>query len=217
MDRMASQGKPSTRHRVQRQMRGFGWLFRPLIAPKLWPKHKAKPKRAITWEEHQKVLDAEYNLEWQCYLETLWEIGAAQTDAANLNSADIDSKEKILAYCRRKTEEWAHIRIGKRLESILKKLPSSGLLFPNIAKFNDSRRAWHFSRVCKRADVVGVTLHSYRYAWAERAKSAGYPERWAQAALGHNSRAVHQTYAKNAKVICPSLEEYQRKTVTLRK
>ena len=33
-------------------------------------------------------------------------------------------------------------------------------------------------------------------AWAERAKTCGYPERFAQAALGHNSKAVHRAYAK---------------------
>ena len=41
---------------------------------------------------------------------------------------------------------------------------------------------------------------SYRYAWAERAMRLGYSERGAQAALGHNSRAVHQAYAKKAQV-----------------
>jgi hypothetical protein len=34
-----------------------------------------------------------------------------------------------------------------------------------------------------------VTLHSYRYASAERAKVVGMPERFAQAALGH-SKAI---------------------------
>ena len=29
-----------------------------------------------------------------------------------------------------------------------------------------------------------MSLHSYRYAWAERAKQAGYPERFAQEAPG---------------------------------
>ena len=57
--------------------------------------------------------------------------------------------------------------------------------------------------------VVGVSLHSYRYAWAERAKMAGYPERHAQNALGHNSRAVHAAYAKGAIAVCPSLEAYE--------
>jgi integrase len=49
---------------------------------------------------------------------------------------------------------------------------------------------------CRQLGVQGVTLHSYRYAWAERAKTAGYPERFAQEALGHNSKAVHRAYAK---------------------
>ena len=55
-----------------------------------------------------------------------------------------------------------------------------------------------------------MSLHSYRYAWAERAKSCGYPERFTQEALGHNSKAVHRAYAKKAQVIVPSLEEYER-------
>jgi len=53
-------------------------------------------------------------------------------------------------------------------------------------------------------------LHSYRYAWAERARKCGYPERFAQEALGHNSKAVHRSYAKRAQVRLPSLEKYER-------
>jgi hypothetical protein len=48
------------------------------------------------------------------------------------------------------------------------------------------------------------------YAWAERAgKVAGYPERFAQEALRHNSDAVHRAYAKRALVKIPSLEDYE--------
>ena len=52
------------------------------------------------------------------------------------------------------------------------------------------------------------------YAWAERAKSCGYPERFAQEALGHSSKAVHRAYAKKAQVSLPPLEEYERKALT---
>jgi integrase len=55
-----------------------------------------------------------------------------------------------------------------------------------------------------------VSLHSYRYAWAERAKVAGYPERFAQESLGHNSKAVHRAYARKAQVLLPALEDYER-------
>src|SRR5208283_3128414 len=72
-------------------------------------------------------------------------------------------------------------------------------------------RATEFGQRCRQLGISGVTLHSYRYAWAERAKSCGYPERFAQQALGHNSKAIHRAYAKNAQVIVPALEEYERK------
>ena len=49
------------------------------------------------------------------------------------------------------------------------------------------------------------------FAWAERAKVVGMPERFAQAALGHNSKAIHRAYAKQAQIIVPSLEEYAAK------
>jgi hypothetical protein len=39
------------------------------------------------------------------------------------------------------------------------------------------------------------------------------PERFAQEALGHNSKAVHRAYAKRALMNIPSLEDYERKTV----
>ena len=58
--------------------------------------------------------------------------------------------------------------------------------------------------------IHGVSLHSSRYAWAERAKQCGYPERFAQEALGHNSKAVHRANARRAQMKQPSLESYER-------
>lgn len=72
-------------------------------------------------------------------------------------------------------------------------------------------RATEFKSRCRQLNIKGVTLHSYRYAWAERAKMAGYPERFAQEALGHNSKAVHRTYAKRAQVLLPTLEDYEQR------
>src|SRR2546422_6701947 len=59
--------------------------------------------------------------------------------------------------------------------------------------------------------------HSYRYAWAERAKVAGYPERFAQEALGHKSKAVHRAYARKAQVTVPALEENVKEIVPMSK
>jgi hypothetical protein len=38
----------------------------------------------------------------------------------------------------------------------------------------------------------------------------GCPERFAQQALGHNSKAVHHAYAKHAEVTVPSLDDWEK-------
>ena len=41
-------------------------------------------------------------------------------------------------------------------------------------------------------------------------KGGGYPERYAQKALGHASAAIHRAYAKKARVEVPPLEEFEK-------
>ena len=38
----------------------------------------------------------------------------------------------------------------------------------------------------------------------------GYPERFAQQALGRNSKAVHHAYSKHAEVTVPSLDDWEK-------
>jgi integrase len=194
---------------------GLGWILSPIIPPKLWPKAEKRPKRAITSNEHQKIIQSETNSERKLYYELLWEIGAAQTDGANLTTANIDWEKRLLSYHRQKTGELCMLEIGPRLEALLKKMPSSGPLFPNVSQIRDAWRSAEFRRRCCLLKIEGITLHSYRYAWAERAKRFGMPERFAQGALGHGSVAVHRGYAKDGVVVCPSLEEYEQKIVRL--
>jgi hypothetical protein len=97
--------------------------------------------------------------------------------------------------------------------AILSKLPKIGPLFPFLASVRPGDRATEFKQRCDGLGIRGISLHSYRYAWAERAKIAGYPERFAQLALGHNSKAVHRAYAKKAQVTLPPLEEHEAKIV----
>jgi hypothetical protein len=65
-------------------------------------------------------------------------------------------------------------------------LASEGFLFPYLSRVRAGDRATEFKQRCLGLGIEGVSLHSYRYAWAERAKACGYPERFAQEALGHN-------------------------------
>jgi hypothetical protein len=76
---------------------GLGWLPWPIIPPKLWPKAQGNPKRAVTQEEHARIIAAEKNTERKLYYELLWETGAAQTDAANLTAENIDRATNVLS------------------------------------------------------------------------------------------------------------------------
>lgn len=71
-------------------------------------------------------------------------------------------------------------------------------------------RATEFKQRCDGLKIKGISLHSYRYAWAERARRAGYPLRYAEEALGHNSKAVHRAYARKAEVCVPCLDDWEK-------
>jgi integrase len=209
-----NKGKVSVAHYLKRLHNlalGLGWLSVPVLAPRLWPKPHFKSKRGITMAEHQRILAAEKNAERNLFYQLLWEIGSSQSDGAKLTAENIDWQTRSLTYSRMKTGEPAQLTISKKLAAILEQLPTTGPLFPKISITIDNARSAEFYRRCKLLGIEGVTLHSYRYAWAERAKTCGYPERFAQAALGHNSKAVHRAYAKKALVLIPAMEEYESK------
>jgi len=193
----------------------MNWIPKSIIPKRQWPKIQFEPKRAITLAEHQRIIDQERNPEFLAYYELLWHLGGSQSDVANLCAEDIDWQDWTIAYSRMKTGSNVIIHFGEAVEEILKALPQHGPLFPNIRMSREADRATYFKRRCGLRGVSGVTLHSYRYAWAERARTAGVPERFAQEALGHNSLAVHRAYAKKAKVKVPSLEEHERKILAL--
>ena len=186
------------------------WLPWPVLPKNHWPPIRFQEKRAITLAEHQQIITRETNPELRAYYELLWHLGGAQTDIAKLTAEDIDWQRHTLSYCRCKTGTMSLISFGNEVADILKTLPAAGHLFPALAKVSESQRSTTFARRLKSVGLSGVTLHSYRYAWAERAKAAGYPERFAMQALGHTSKAVHRAYAKQAQVTVPALEQYER-------
>ncbi|HEV2692751.1 MAG TPA: tyrosine-type recombinase/integrase [Verrucomicrobiae bacterium] len=188
----------------------MNWLLVPIIAKKLWPEVVHKDKRAIKFEEQQKILERELNPERKAYYEICWLIGGSQTDMANLKAENIDWQNRTISYVRRKSRTLATLKIDSGLENLLRSLPATGNLFPYLAGVRVADRATEFKQPCSGLNIKGVTLHSYRYAWAERAAAAGYPERYAQQALGHANKTVARDYAKNADVLLPSLESYER-------
>jgi len=188
-----------------------GWLPWPVLPKKQWPKVRYGPKRAIAAQEHQRIVEREHNPERRAFYELCWLLGGSQGDIANLTAEDIDWQSQVLSYRRKKTQTMALLHFGEEVASVLRELPQSGALFPYLRGVRASDRATEFKQRCRGLGIKGVTLHSYRYAWAERAKAAGYPERFAQEALGHNSQAVHRAYARQAKVVLPPLESFEKK------
>lgn len=190
----------------------MNWLPWPLIPKRQWPAVTYKPKRAITREEHERIVAAEKNPERKALYQLCWHLGASQGDIANLKAEDVDWVQGAISFTRRKTGVPVIVHLGTDALNILRDLPGTGPLLPYLAQVRAGDRATEFGQRCRQLGIAGVTLHSYRYAWAERAKVAGYPERFAQEALGHNSRAVHQAYAKRALMKLPSLQEYEERT-----
>ena len=187
----------------------MNWLPWPLIPKRLWPEIQYGPKRAITLEEHRRIIEREQNPERRDFYELCWHLGGSQTDIANLEAQQIDWKNRVIGYARKKTGSLAFVHFGVEIADVLRRRPGTGFLFPHLQAVRPGDRATEFKQRCKGLEIHGVTLHSYRYAWAERAGKAGYPERFAQEALGHNSKAVHRAYAKRAQVSLPSLEQYE--------
>lgn len=198
--------------RLQNLALDMRWIVEPVLKRRLFPRPQHKKKRAVTDIEHQRILERETNPERRDYYELLWHTGGAQTDIASLNASQIDWKHGILTYRRCKSGLGAQVRIGSALAEVLHRRPSVGPLFPYLCTVREIDRANEFRQRCEGLGIQGITLHSYRYSWAQRAKAAGYPQRYAQQALGHASKAVTEAYAADAQFILPSLEEFEKRT-----
>jgi integrase len=207
-------GKISTNvylRRIHNFALDMNWLPWPILPKRQWPQLKFKVKRAITQDEHQRIIAAEVNPERKRLYELCWHLGASQGDIASLRGEDVDWQNQTISFVRQKTGVPVLVNLGAEALNLFKDLPAEGSLFPYLSTVRAGDRATEFGQRCRQLGINGVTLHSYRYAWAERAKTCGYPERFAQEALGHNSKAVHRAYAKRAQMKLPSLEDYEKR------
>lgn len=191
------------------------WIPKSIIPKRQWPAVQFKEKRAITWEEHCRIVEREKNPERKKFYELCWHLGGSQGDIAHLKADDVDWENSTVSFTRKKTGVPVILHLGGDALNTLKDLPGEGSLFPYLCAVRAGDRATEFKQRCVGLGIHGVSLHSYRYAWAERAKTAGMPERFAMENLGHNSKAVHRSYSKKALVKIPSLEDYEKKTASL--
>jgi len=84
-----------------------------------------------------------------------------------LKAEDVDWEQHVISYARRKTGSMAIMRFDKEMAEILRDLQGSGLLFPYLSTVRAGDRATEFKQRCHGLGIKGVSLHSYRYAWAE--------------------------------------------------
>jgi hypothetical protein len=166
---------------------------------------------AVIRQKEQSRREAEYR-DWCDYFASL----PADFTRTLEEGLVADVENRTVSFFRKKTGVPVLVHLGSEALNLFKDLPGEGPLFPRLSRVRAGDRATEFGQRCRQLGIKGVTLHSHRYAWAERAKTCGYPERFAQEALGHNSKAVHRAYARRAIIKIPSLEDYQKRIVPLR-
>jgi hypothetical protein len=76
------------------------WLPKAILPRRQWPAVKFEEKRAITFEEYQKILAGESSAEWKAYYQLLWHLGGSQTDIANLTAEDVDGLQRTISFKR---------------------------------------------------------------------------------------------------------------------
>ncbi len=109
----------------------------------------------------------------------------------------MDWTNGTVSFTRKKTGVPVLVHLGGEALNLFKDLPAEGPLFPYLSRVRAGDRATEFASRCRQLGVVGVTLHSYRYAWAERAKNHRpdiHISRDAQRNPGNNVHFVDEPY-----------------------
>ena len=206
---------------------GYQMIPYPIVGSKMWPVYDNKPmSMAITEEQHTKVIDRittmrrnrwsdetadQWRSEWIAYLWILWFTGASNKDAAELKAENINWRDMVIEFSRSKWVnkdklEPCRIVIGPRFAEVLRALPKDGLLLPILGNKNTSKRYDFFHKQTVALEIEGISIHGYRYAFAERSKENGMSIEDRMATLGHNTYEVHRNYGRTAKVVPVSIE-----------
>ena len=87
-----------------RQIHNFcldmNWLPWPLIPKRQWPPVRYQEKRAVTLEEHLRIVEREKNPQFKAFYQLAWHLGASQSDLAHLCAEDIDWQARIICFVR---------------------------------------------------------------------------------------------------------------------
>jgi integrase len=159
-------GKVSTNNYLRRFHNfalDMGWLPWPVLPKRQWPAIHYKEKRAVTQDEHQRILAREKNPEMRAFLKCCWHIGGSQSDVAHLKAEDIDWKNQVISFFRSKTGTAQIINIGHAFGEVLRDLPGQGMLFPRLAAMDEKHRASLFQMTCRRLEKRATKLWRFDY------------------------------------------------------
>jgi len=85
----------------------------------------------------------------------------------------VDWTNNTVGFTRKKSGVPVLVHLGQEALNLFKDLPAEGVLFPYLSRVRAGDRATEFGQRCRQLGITGITLHSYRYAWAERAHADG--------------------------------------------
>ena len=112
--------------RLQNHCLDLGWLPVHILPKKKFPKIEHKVKRAITWDEHCRIIAREGNPERRDFYELCWYFGGSQSDVAGLHAEDLDYERRCFAYDRPKTGNMGAMRIGGKAWEVHPAPPALG-------------------------------------------------------------------------------------------
>ena len=111
-----------------RRMHNFAfdmnWLPASIIPKRQWPPIRFKEKRAITLEEHQRIIAAEVNPKRKAFYQLCWHLGGSQGDIALLKGEDVDWTKRTVSFFRKKTDVPVLLHLGKEALNLFKDLPA---------------------------------------------------------------------------------------------
>lgn len=141
--------------RLQNHCLDLGWLPVPILPKKKFPKIKHKERRAITWDEHSRIIAREGNPERRDFYELCWYFGGSQSDIASLHAEDFDYIRPGFSYDRLKTSNLSGCRIGPKAWDVILRRPRTGPLDVTQLHSGCRNKACAVSR-CRNGAIRGA-------------------------------------------------------------
>jgi hypothetical protein len=117
--------------------------------------------RAITEEEHRKILAHEPNRERRNFYEFCWQSGGRQNDIASLNAEGVNWDSGLVMHGPSKTGAGMFTQCDQEVKALFATLPRTGPLVPILKNCSASVRADYFKRACFAKRCI-LRLHSLR-------------------------------------------------------